>query len=165
MHVKVHGPSRPVSPLPPEAFDTYQVGMPKTSLRVITCQEADCEQYHNGWYVECDESFEGIGRRRAEWFRSPDCRHRWFECHRLNNGELAAGRHPALPTVFYFEAGQQCFNEHTTTAGPLLFLVRQGDWRAQGRDPNRVRIHKRAVDWVEDCSEAVDKFNRNRNKG
>jgi hypothetical protein len=123
--------------LPASARKTYQILSPaETHTRKVTCTEADCPYQANGWRSVIDESTE-LGIRQASYIRHQSGRQ--FTV--LAEGGL---------TVFVFEAGQTCFQEHRASLDrPAHYIVRDGDHRGNplGTAP---RVHANSDDWVDD---------------
>jgi hypothetical protein len=126
----------------PGSFKTYQLLAPRaTHHRPATCQETGCKALQYGWKTVVDESA-ALGQAQAHYIRRESGR-KFRE-----DRELVKGL-----TIFVFDAGQTCFNQHTA---PLerdpMFIVKDGDYRGNPRG-TRPRVHKRAADWVEDFAE------------
>lgn len=118
----------------PDAYTTYQAVRPTaTHTRRVTCQEADCQAYANGWQTVIDVSTP-LGRRQADYIR------------------MRSGRHYTVTpdgdrVIFRFPPGQRCFAEHRADIDkPTIFLKRGGDWRASTLPAVRMS----AADWVDD---------------
>lgn len=146
--------------LPPAFYKTYRLAAPlATHWRPVTCEEAGCEQYLNGWWSHCDETTE-TGRAQAYFIRKKSGRR--FTEYREDPDDAPAelrGRHL---TFFWFPPGQDCFarSQHEWPEGregrrhvvrndrPEQYLVRGGDYR--GNPTGERRVHQRPQDWVED---------------
>lgn len=125
--------------LPVGAYKTYAIHARPEARRPATCVDVDCAAYLHGWTTEVDESSD-LGAAQAHYVR------------RESGRAFVEGRTPGGLTVFTFEAGQQCFADHTTVDDrPPIFLVRSGDWR--GNPGGQHRVHTRPEHWVEDFSE------------
>jgi hypothetical protein len=120
---------------PVQAYKTYAVRRRPDVDRPAACYEVGCEAFVKGWLTSVDESTEqglAIGRYiRTESGRT------------FRESRSAEGL-----TVFRFEAGQRCFADHRTVAED--YRVRLGDHRG---NLGGLRVHTRAVDWVEDFGE------------
>lgn len=138
---------RPRDPrLPVEAYQTWSVqSRPDKRVRSV-CEKVGCRQWRNGWESVIDESTE-LGRRQAEFIRGS---RRTFR-EQLNGAGL---------TVFRFESGQRCFDDHQTM--PEKYVVRGGDYRAV---VGKVRVHARASDWVEHVQQHMGLLLDERDKG
>lgn len=128
----------------PQAYKTYQITAPRaTHYRKGTCEEAECQQYRNGWITRIDEVTD-LGARQARYIRKQSGR------------KFTEARSPVGLTTFSFPAGQSCFKEHQV---PLerdpLYVVKQGDYRAYSGTP---MLHKRPDDWVDDFANHQDKI-------
>ena len=123
---------RIVPSLPEHAVKSYQMISPP---RPATCAEVDCDNYLHGWrtIVPADLADQVRDRLRRA-YRFTETR---------QDGGLVA---------FVFEAGQECWAQHTLPAeGRERFRVVGGDWRGNPRGD--VTEHVRAADWVEDFAE------------
>lgn len=88
----------------------YRIHMPHDLTVVAACEDVGCLQYAIGWDTVLDESTE-MGALTAAWFRSGQTRRSFTE---LGVSAELGG------TVFHFDSGQRCFNEHRTRPGQLL---------------------------------------------
>ncbi|WP_377271927.1 hypothetical protein [Peterkaempfera sp. SMS 1(5)a] len=122
--------------MPVEAYQTYSIRQPRDTTIVAACEQVGCEAWQRGWQSVIDERTD-LGQRQAAYIRAQSGR---TFCERRTGSGL---------TVFEFDSGQRCFQEHRTR--PQLFAVRDGDWR--GNPTGRHRQHTRAQDWVEDFGE------------
>lgn len=157
------GPSRIPSPIPVDAFDTYRVRTPAQSRRTVQCETFGCGAWANGWITIADEATP-LGQAQAHYIRTQSGR-RFTEGWLNAYMDFQAGAGPAgVATAFQFPAGQTCFVEHEVTDGPVNLMVCRGDWRAN-LSRQVLRVHTRTMDWVEDCAEAVDRFNTQRKRG
>lgn len=122
--------------LSPQFMQTYQILRPKTShFRPATCADVECPAYSHGWRTSVDESTE-LGMKQAHYIRSQSGR--GYREHRDESGL----------TVFTFDAGQECFTEHTQALDrPALFIRRKGDWRGYQSQPY---VHSSPDNWVDD---------------
>lgn len=103
-----------------------------THFQPGACEDADCENYRNGWKTLIDESTE-LGQKQARYIRTQSGRE--FDEHRDEAGL----------TVFTFHAGQPCFSngKHLVrTDRPALFLVRTDDGQRY--------THSSADSWADD---------------
>ena len=128
--------------LPPKmsvtSYKTYQIRQPiSEKTRIGSCQAAGCERYEWGWETRIDEATD-LGGRQAHYIRTRSER-RYTET-RLDG-----------ITIFTFEPGQQCFEQHHVPDRPQFFGVRDGDWR--GNPTGRGRMHTNGTYWVEDFGE------------
>ncbi len=118
----------------------------------MTCAEAECEWWRNGWQSTVDEDTE-LGKRRAGYIRTQSGRS--YTEQRV--GEL---------TVFIFPAGQEGFYDPDTHPThwdrldrELAFTVRPGDWRRYGSEV----IYDRGDQWVDDFATHQDRLARSQN--
>lgn len=139
--------------MPAGMLKTYEISAPKsTHFRDATCAEVDCEYQREGWQSVIDESTE-LGRAQAHYIRNKSGR-RFTEDR----------NHAPGVTVFRFEAGQTCFNQHEKRLDrPELYIVRGGDHR--GNPVGDHRQHASAGDWVDDFANHQDKLATELNKG
>lgn len=157
--------SRPQPAAPPDAFNTYTVRTPIQYLRDVDCRTARCPDYEHGWRTHLDVEHSPKAAELAEWIRHQSGR-RYREGWTTTDADgtvnfIEGARPPGETAVFVFPPGQECFRPHTVNDGPIDLLVSRGDWRRS--EP--IRRHTRPADWVEDCAEAVDRFNQQRKKG
>lgn len=138
--------------LPAHAMKTYSVIAPRsTHFRAVTCREANCPNFANGWRVHL--------QRIQSWPNGAQLIAHIKTCgKRYTLLEVSADE-----TWFVFEAGQTCFDgdagRHQTRVGkPELFVVRGGDWRGNPRGDRFV--HASAADWVDDMQNHRDKLAR-----
>lgn len=120
----------------------YIVRMPKDHTVRAACEDVDCENWRYGWETIVDERTTA-GRDAAIWVRSGRSA-RTFR-------ELPAGGGEV--TVFRFERGQRCFEEHRTR--PARWLVRAGS----------IRQHADMRDWLEDFGEHYGRLEDQARKG
>jgi hypothetical protein len=129
--------------MPAEAYKTYAIVAPRSTHWVdATCAEVDCAHYLQGWQSVIDEATE-LGQRQAHYIRKESGRA--FRERRREDGL----------TVFFFEAGQACFDaqrHQRRLDRPELYIVRDGDHRGNPRG-TPLRQHVKAADWVEDFAE------------
>lgn len=117
--MNIHG-ARPLqripARLPTQNYQTFQVASPlETHTRPVSCKDADCEQYQNGW------------RLRVEGL-PPDLLHM-----AKNSGRrYTVERISETETWLIYPAGQSCFKSpHRIDIGrPEFYLFGQGDWRS-----------------------------------
>lgn len=114
-------------------YQTFAIFQPSDLAERAACEEAGCGAYRNGWETGADERTDR-GAAIADYIRNRS--RRTFTERKRGDGW----------TIFRFESGQRCFNEHLTV--PQVFRVRDGDWR--GNPTGRSRDHVRPEDWVED---------------
>lgn len=133
--------------LPAAAMKTYQVSAPlSTHWHPVTCEEAACEFWREGWTSYIDESAD-LGQRQAHYIRKESGRRYREE------------RNEAGITEFTFEPGQRCFasgRHRGRNERPERYIVRGGDWR--GNPTGERRVHANADDWTEDFATHQDKI-------
>lgn len=120
---------------PVTAYKTYSIRSPRDTLVLTACEQAGCPKWRAGWETMLNEA-DPAHAEAAAWIRTQS--RRTFTERR--SGDL---------TVFRFEAGQRCFEDHQTR--PERYLVRGGDWR--GNPTGQHREHVRPADWQEDFGE------------
>lgn len=119
----------------------YRVQMPRDVTVKAACEDVDCENWRYGWDSLIDEST-SLGQAQAEYIRTKSGR-TYREMHA-----------PDGLTVFRFESGQRCFEEHRTR--PARLSVASG-----GRT---LVTHASLADLAEDYTQHVgrlaDQFER-----
>lgn len=118
----------------------YIVRMPKDTTVRAACGDVNCDNWRYGWETILDERTPQ-GRDAAAWIRSGQSGRTYRE---LPGGEV---------TVFRFEAGQRCFDEHRTR--PARWLVRAGG----------VRQHATMRDWIDDLGEHAGRLEEQAKQG
>lgn len=134
---------RPGSMRPPaRLFKGYAIDAPMSRMfrERISCAQAECPDYTNGWMVRADlitaQMWADIKRLGYSWKR--------FDV-------------SATERYIAFEAGQRCFRADTHTRlvrDPLFVEHRSAKW---GRTAPGF-VHKRAADWQESFAEHQDKL-------
>lgn len=112
----------------------YILRMPKDTTVRAACEDVQCENWQFGWETILDERT-AQGRDAAIWIRSGRSGRTFRE---VPGGDV---------TVFRFESGQRCFEEHRTR--PARWLVRGGG----------VRQHTSMRGWIDDLDEHVGQLN------
>lgn len=103
----------------------FKIAMVREGATKMTCQDAHCAHYENGWATMIDESSE-LGQRQAFWIRNAAARkYKEFPSEEApeHMGESGANI-PAGMTVFLFYPGQKCFQEHLDRE--VLFVAQKG---------------------------------------
>lgn len=138
----------PVGPV--SAYKTYAVARPTaTHWRAASCSEAGCLAHRRGWRTTVDEATE-LGARQAAYIRS------------LSRRRFTEARNETGLTVFTFESGQTCFAAHRVPADrPPLFIVRQGDHRANLGGLRTLRSDQ----WLEDFGSHQERLADQVNRG
>lgn len=136
----------------PEQYKTYGLSQPAaTHFRVVTCQEAECANYANGWRTLIDTSTE-IGRRQGRYIRD-----------HAGRSYSVVGQEGNVITL-EFPAGQKCFEEHRVPVGRLPILyIRGGDWRGNPTGLPTQRVSQQA--WVDDLGEHTLKLKERIERG
>lgn len=80
---------------------TFGFRAPVTRYRVVTCEEASCENWRRGFRIPCDLGTP-LGRERAVYLRSGEHRRKFKE--RPVEGTQRV--------EFVFQPGTSCFSEH-----------------------------------------------------
>lgn len=121
----------------PRLTDTFALAKPSaTHRRKATCAEANCKNMINGFQIHVNPS--SAQAARQEYLIKSSGR-------RYSVSPEPGG------LLYTFEAGQQCFGEHTVPIDrPALYLVRKGS--------NPVKHHAAPSDWVDDFSTHLDKI-------
>lgn len=122
--------------LPASAYQTYSITSPKDTTVKAACQQVGCAAWQHGWESAIDETT-SIGVMQAAYIRQSAGR-------TFREMKRADG-----VTVFRFDSGQRCFQEHKTRRE--IYAVRDGDWREN--PTGRTRTHTRPQDWVDDFGE------------
>lgn len=133
--------------LPASAFKTYQVSQLPDRMERAACEKVDCKYWRLGWAMRVDERTP-LGAARASYIR-------WQSGRTFKEQKDADGT-----TVFRFERGERCFEEHYTH--PELYLVRGGDAARLG---GLIRRHIDPADLVEDMNEHLDLVRADRARG
>lgn len=127
----------------PSAYKTWQIAAPiSTHWRPASCEEANCEQYRNGWQVRAE------GLTAQELHLATHCGRKY----RL--AAVAAGE-----SYLVYEAGQPCFRSGTHRVRierEERFLVTGGDWRGNPRQERRE--HHNAAEWQEEMAGHLDQL-------
>ncbi|HET6286354.1 MAG TPA: hypothetical protein VFG15_06350 [Amycolatopsis sp.] len=110
----------------------FQIVAPlDTHWRAGTCEEDNCVYFLEGWQTVCDETTE-LDQLRAAYIRNDKSRRH------------TETRESPTRTVFRFEAGQQCFQQHRIPLGrPELYLV-------QGEQGAPSMVHSGPDAWLDD---------------
>lgn len=119
----------------PGDYKTYSITSPADRAVKTACEQVRCERWRQGWHSVIDEST-ALGQSQAAYIRQQSGR-------TFREQKTGAGL-----TVFNFESGQRCFEDHRTR--PELYAVQGGDWR---KFSGPVLTHQRAADWQEDFGE------------
>ena len=138
---------------PSSAYQTFRIRRPKGEAgrllwdRNVPCARAGCQAFEHGWITRVDEGTT-LGQAQAHYIRRESGRS-------FNEVRDPSAVHSL--TSFYFAAGQECFagkHDVPTEAEPL-FIVAGGDWRGNPRGI-APRVHRNAVEWVEEFGENQD---------
>jgi hypothetical protein len=121
--------------LPADHYQTYSIWSPTDRTVQAACQQVGCAAHLHGWETAVDERTE-LGKGQAAYIRTQS--RRTFRESRTAEGV----------TVFRFDSGQRCFQEHQTRRE--VYAVRPGDWRGTFGPTRR---HTSPTDWVEDFGE------------
>lgn len=134
-------------------YKTYSIKAPvSTHFRVGTCEEAGCLNYLNGWKSVIQETND-LGKQQAHYIRKQSGR------------KFTESKSPLGLTVFEFEAGQTCFQEHQVRVDrPELYIVRDGDFRGNPRG-TQSRVHANPALWLEDFAEHQDQLAKTIERG
>lgn len=126
----------------PSAYKTYQAKAPIAShWTTATCAQVACEHWTNGWAV------------RAEYLSAEDLHLVTTSGRKHRTERVAEGE-----TWLVFEAGQPCFAAGThlrRLEREELFVVRDGDWRA---NPTGRTAQLPIQSWVDDFGEHQDRL-------
>ena len=147
------GDSRITPRMGAEHYQTFSIDAPKeTHTKVVSCEDAECRAYANGWKMTLDLTTD-LGKRQGYYIK-----------HHSGRSYKVTGQHDGLVEL-EFAASQPCFQEHRQRiARPEIFAVKGGDFRGNPlRTPKRV--HKKPEFWVEEFAEHQDKINQAIKKG
>lgn len=134
----------------PGDYQTFAVRRrPDTTVRA-TCEQVRCDAWRYGWESAVDEATP-LGQMQAAYIRESSGR---------TYAELRRG--DGL-TVFRFDSGQRCFEDHHTI--PETWVVRSGDWRVPFRDRRLIRHHTSGLDWAEDFGEHTERLADQKRRG
>jgi hypothetical protein len=122
----------------------------------MSCQEAECQQYRNGWVTTLDEGSEQ-GASDAHWIRT-ESKRGFIECRSedaLTYLDNQGFTFPPGLTVFIFAPGQDCFREHKDRE--VVFLHQRGLLvGAHGFQATaEPRVHTRPQDFNEHFNESA----------
>lgn len=147
----------------------FRIGLLKEMATRMTCSEANCQNYVNGWATVLDVANNEKHTGAARWIEG-DSGRRFFKFEAgLQALEHIKGQSEitltptllqlltnALPgmLVFLFPPGQQCFRPHLDRE--VVFAHRKGE---------HVRVHQRAEDYKEHWNEEADKLNTAKKAG
>lgn len=137
--------------IPGRMFQTYSLVRPagRQYWRTITCEQAQCPRWRNGWRTVLNMTVAG-DVRTARWIEKSSRR---AFTHTLAGSIL----------TFEFSAGQQCFDRHQEAVErEPLYVVRGGQ---VGRLGPLVRKHARGEDWRDDMGELLTKVSEERARG
>lgn len=138
--------NRLVPRLPATAMQTFQIEAPEaTHTKVVSCEDAECRAYANGWRMTIDLGTE-LGQRQAHYIKNLAGRSYKKISARDGLVELE------------FAPNQRCFAVHRVRiARPEIFRVKGGDHR--GNPLKTVtRVHKKPEFWVEEFAENQDRL-------
>jgi hypothetical protein len=145
----VFGPNfeQRVMPLfPANNMTSYELHQPlETHYRRITCQEANCPKFHNGWELGYDLT-DPVKVEAANLIK------------KIANVRGLVFSYQVLGTVvtFTFQPGQQCLEAHHEPLERDPFAIkRNGDWRGNPR--REIYKHANLEDWVDDFQAHQDK--------
>lgn len=91
----------------------FKIGLVRELGTRMTCREAECQQYLNGWVTPLDES-QGEHAKLAQWIRK-ESKRGFVECRSEEAPDYLGAQGINIPpgiTVFIFHAGQACFRPH-----------------------------------------------------
>jgi hypothetical protein len=136
-------PSYPQPKLPVGAVQSYQIVSPVVGVRRLTCEQAQCGGFVNGWQtrVAADSDI-------AAYIRQASGR------------RFTEDRDSVNMAIFTFPPGQMCFraSEHREFAHAAdVFALRPGDWRGQTGDVRVFNGRHAADDWVDHFANHQDR--------
>lgn len=136
------------------AYKTYSITSPHDRTVVSSCEQVGCAAWQRGWQSTIDESTDCAGATGfvCAWLKAGATPCGTCQARYIRYGSRRTFREQRTGTgltVFMFEPGQRCFENHQTR--PELYVVRDGDWR--GNPTGRKRVHANAADWTEDFGE------------
>lgn len=120
----------------------YGITVPLTGFESISCEEAQCQAYRNGWRTALLEGDGDFGDKSA------------YEIRHSKYSYIEERREDGF-TVFTFAPGQTCFkglagaHKRRKPDAPEFYTVRDGR-------TGRVRQHNRPSDWVDDFANHQD---------
>jgi hypothetical protein len=120
--------------LPVGAVQSYEIKSPVIGVRQLTCEQAQCDGFVNGWKTRL-----AVDDQRAQYVREGSGR-RYIE---TRDGSMV---------TFHFPPGQMCFraSEHREfTHAPDAYQLRPGDWRGTAGEVRRFTGRRAADDWVD----------------
>lgn len=133
--------------MPKHNYKTFALRQPiHTHTRKATCQEVDCEHFHNGWNLPVS----GLDAAMLHAVKV--------------TGRKYVEKKILSETYLVFEPGQQCFTVHRVPLerDPFMFIGRGHHSAFVARKPDQVGS---TVEWVERFAEHQDNIVREINKG
>lgn len=119
---------------------TYRTSSPVTSQQhILTCQEADCKNYQNGWRIRV----EGLPADLLHLVTHSGRSYRRVQI-------------TADETWLVFGSEQKCFEQHINPIRPAFYY---------SKDRNGVRTHTKAEFWVEEYAENLEAIRDKIEKG
>ena len=113
-------------------------------LRVADCLEVNCPHYEFGWTTTVDETTD-LGQRQARYIRKEAGR-------KFNEHKNEVGL-----TVFLFEQGQRCFQQHRVQTGEApIKLVTHPDGSQRRQEADR---------WFYEANEEVYQHEERKKRG
>lgn len=106
---------------------------------ILTCQQADCENYKNGWKVRV----EGLPAHILHYVTTSG---KVYQKIQISADE----------TWLFFKAEQTCFEDHYSPYRPAYYY---------SKDRNGVRTHTKAEFWVEEHQENLEAIKDRLEKG
>ncbi len=125
--------------LPPQVTKTYGIHVPLSQFVSVTCEEAQCQAYRNGWRTTLLEGDGDFGDKSAYQIR-----HSGYSFTEEKRGDGF--------TVFTFAPGQKCFrglagaHKKRRPDAKEFYVVRDGQ-------TGQRRTHTGPSHWVEDFTE------------
>lgn len=127
-------------------FRTYEIDAPlATHHREITCEEAQCAAWRNGWVTIIERPNRELSARRIRYIRERSGRRFTMQA---GDGVV----------TFTFPPGQTCFQPH-------YVLDREPVYRRFDDSSLSGITHARADHWVEDFAEHQDRIARTFQRG
>ncbi len=133
--------------MPAQDYTTYGFTVLRRHMRPISCADARCLAYLDGWRTTVDVSTD-LGAAQARYITGQSGRHfarTWI----------------GTMVTFIFPPGQRCFraDAHQEIDGDPTFYRRDGDWRGNPRGGEPL-VHSGPDAWVDDFATHQGKLTR-----
>src|SRR5690242_20707227 len=142
-----HGEQRIPGVFPASNMTTYELQQPlATHYKELTCQQAECPKFHNGWQMGFDlTDLQKVAAANQ------------LVVIAKKMDKVFSYTQQGTVVIFTFQPGQQCFERHMEPLDrDLVAIGRGGDWRG---NPRREKYtHTKLNDWVDDFQNHQDRI-------